>query len=481
MVGDLGCESKQILIRSSELCGLNFFPISNGLVDPFGFVTVLEDDDRVLRQQAEEDQQIFGGRPAPSDFDENRGALNISNGASGKRSAEQASLEESQIQKSARFESGSASSQEEVPQILTWLDQNVEALEPVAVKKLTSPADPIKEMMETEVAEIEQFKNVHMSEDTQAIMERDLLKEVSDLSVEARIYYRNILDRYPLLKPFLARRLAEANACRSVRLRCQRENNAQQAKERSDTLDQDRTGLQAECQDHAKDRNDSTPCICGTCSHSFKNINDLNRHQLNLSHEKDTSCNHDQCEECFDGQHLPQKHRHQMHAKHREVPPSRHHTDQTHPPHTPPPLPPPHYVEGSELWAWDKRWPSTTPRSPARPRPSSDVGALDSLDFTRSSKSASQPPVDFWGTGSQSHRPMSIDSRSSSMNSSLRGVMKPDPGEQNFYPEVTGEKLKLSRFQSAPGLLPLPTPLGNNVDCDICGENIKIKRRLEWQ
>ena len=94
-----------------------------------------------------------------------------------------------------------------------------------------------------------------------------------------------------------------------------------------------------------------------------------------------------------------------------------------------------------------------------------------------------QPPVDFWTRGRQSSRPASVHSRSSSMNSSLHGRPAFDPQEQNptFITKLPASTT--SRTGPSPALPPAPVELGKvtTFNCDICGQKIEVKRRLEWQ
>ena len=93
------------------------------------------------------------------------------------------------------------------------------------------------------------------------------------------------------------------------------------------------------------------------------------------------------------------------------------------------------------------------------------------------------PPVDFWTWGSQSSRPASVHSRSSSMNSSLHGRPAFDPQEQDptFASELPASTT--GRTGPSPALPPAPVELGRvtTFNCDICGQKIEVKRRLEWQ
>ena len=115
---------------------------------------------------------------------------------------------------------------------------------------------------------------------------------------------------------------------------------------------------------------------------------------------------------------------------------------------------------------------------------------------------------DFWTSRITRPRRDSMDSLSSSMNSSLHGTAIFDPEEQEPAfrdsnsrssvgfsnsprglppPPVEIEK-KRSRspvdFSNSPrGLPPPPVEIGkkHSFECDICGNTIRVDRRLEWQ
>ena len=88
-------------------------------------------------------------------------------------------------------------------------------------------------------------------------------------------------------------------------------------------------------------------------------------------------------------------------------------------------------------------------------------------------------PRGFWNGGPPSRRPSSVasmHSRSSSMNSSLRGSGEFDLREQK-------DGFSLPKVEDSWGLPPPPVDLGNtkSFDCDICGRVVQVKRRSEWQ
>ena len=96
---------------------------------------------------------------------------------------------------------------------------------------------------------------------------------------------------------------------------------------------------------------------------------------------------------------------------------------------------------------------------------------------------------DSWIGQDPYHRTESVDTRSSSMNSSLHGSSNfcYQKEYQNDY--IASEQI---HYHSSPGLLPPPVKLCKSqsskrkaeklsFDCEICGENIKVDRRREWQ
>ena len=98
--------------------------------------------------------------------------------------------------------------------------------------------------------------------------------------------------------------------------------------------------------------------------------------------------------------------------------------------------------------------------------------------------SPATPQPDFWNGRRTSNRAASVHSRSSSRNSSLHGYEKVDPHDQNLASWDTGSRRSSASLFTAPaGLPPPPVELGRNLSfhCDICGEDIKVKRRREWQ
>ena len=102
----------------------------------------------------------------------------------------------------------------------------------------------------------------------------------------------------------------------------------------------------------------------------------------------------------------------------------------------------------------------------------------------RPGEATNNDPPDFWTGRSQARRPPSRRSRSSSMNSSLYGTPKFDPHEQDpIFPTHRSYSSATGSEPVSPCLPPPPIQLGKDFsfDCDICGETVKVARRLEWQ
>lgn len=104
-----------------------------------------------------------------------------------------------------------------------WLNQGaVPSTILAAEAQNQGPKDTKISLMAEEVKELKVFRNVHIAttpEPEQSELAVPTVNEMGDLERGARIYYRNITDRYPLLPTYLAHRLAKANHCRAERLR----------------------------------------------------------------------------------------------------------------------------------------------------------------------------------------------------------------------------------------------------------------------
>jgi len=249
----------------SPECGLNYYTSSTDLEDGFERVTVLEEDDEVAQRQAKEDLLLHGRRPKPHDPEElyasTSDPMELDTPVqTRKRNASE--LQGSEIEHPSKSRKEGDSERQSAIQTSDWGEQaspnnNVTAIDwnsgksPLdawlnqsAVPSAILPLEPGSEEKESrdreatarEMKEIEFFRKVHISASDRVRHEKEAmdLKGASDIDFGAQIYYRNTVDRYPLIQPYLARRLAEANLHRAERLRCQR-SQAEQKKRMSPT------------------------------------------------------------------------------------------------------------------------------------------------------------------------------------------------------------------------------------------------------
>ena len=90
---------------------------------------------------------------------------------------------------------------------------------------------------------------------------------------------------------------------------------------------------------------------------------------------------------------------------------------------------------------------------------------------------------DFWTDRSTRPRRDSVGSLSSSMNSSLHGKSTFDPEEQEPAFRDSNSRSSVDFGETPRGLPPPPVEIGkkHSFECDICGNTIRVDRRLEWQ
>ena len=117
--------------------------------------------------------------------------------------------------------------------ISAWLNQSA-IPQPSAIASLPEVKATTDDagLLQQEEHEIERYKYVHVatlpgSSDTLADGLVTASENVADLGLDAQIYYRNIVDRFPKLPVYLARRLAIANQKRAERLHVRRMNACQ--------------------------------------------------------------------------------------------------------------------------------------------------------------------------------------------------------------------------------------------------------------
>ena len=407
---------------------------------------VSEDD--VARRQIEEDLLLYGSRPEPPDTVEVDESIQLAN-LPPKRNA----TEFKSVVNRLATASEKDQSKEFNYETLTVMDWNSGAspldawLNQSAVPS-TNPALDLQksrelesDLLALETEELKVFRNVHMWTAPSPDHNDPPLEPVEGLEFGAQIYYRNIMDRFPVLPEYLGRRLAQANCDRAERLRDEKERLQKEHEVKENTR---------RAVERYKERK------------LAKNIEKLNR-QLQILRKMIN-------EYKIDGfvmlslNHISKK----------------------------------GFTSRSEnpafLDFWQKRkLPSRYLKVDSMEQEvraiEEELQCIHQLKDTINANEAPPnrlrkppPPVDFWTRGSQSSRSASMHLRSSSMNSSLHGCPAFDASEQD--PTFAIEPAPTtSRTGQSPALPPAPVELGRvtSFDCDICGQKIEVKRRCEWQ
>ena len=214
----------------SDTCCLNFFSECHDLEDSFECVNVSEDD--VARRQVEEDLQLYGSRPQPSD------AIDISDNcteqtkAQPKRNLSEVEPADDRPAKISKSEEPGRDSVQCVTAmdwnsgaspLDAWLNQSAVPSQSTTNQEPSGPSE--KDFIAQEAEEIKAFRTAHVAMTTEVASmsaKHAVDKDFASLTLGAQVYYRNIKDRYPNIPSFLARRLAGANLDRAERLQCKR-------------------------------------------------------------------------------------------------------------------------------------------------------------------------------------------------------------------------------------------------------------------
>ena len=473
------------LTRYSATCHLNFFPNPNDIDDAFERVIVSEDD--VARRQIEEDLRLYGSRPEPPDTVEVDEYSQLAN-LPPKRSA---SDFEAAVDRPAKLRKKSESKEFNY-QALTVMDWNSAASpldawlnqsagpSPSAALDRQESTNPVSDPLTQESDEIKVFRNVHMVIAPSPERKDPPLELVEGLDFGAQIYYRNIMDRYPVIPKYLARRLAQANYVRAERLRNKKERLQREHEVLRNDIDRPRD--ESKERDRIREveyrRTDQTRHTVKRQPEPKERGRAENIEQLNLQKQVLQEMINEYKTDGFVMLSLNNNSERGFTSRaenpafldfwERRNLPSRYlkieDMEQA--------------VRGLEA---DMQY---YDREKAPPNANDHSWrSFQSQQASPNRLSTPPPPVDFWTRRRQSSRPASVHSRSSSMNSSLRGRPAFDPQEQDptFASDLPDSKI--DRTGPSPVLPPAPVELGRvtTFNCDICGQEIKVKRRREWQ
>lgn len=202
------------------------------------------EEDQVAQDQVEEDFELFGDRAIPPDI--RRKAANMETdpypqiseignlnyiAAWSEHSHRPDTVMDHEMEDafSQDQEIGAKASghifhtDEQAPPLLYWLERTESPQNPTMVhSELQEKRARQEELRIQEMEDIELFCNVHVVPSQQALdnpaSAKTYVSREDELEFSARIYYRNIIDRYQGIPHYLARRLAEANLSRAKRL-----------------------------------------------------------------------------------------------------------------------------------------------------------------------------------------------------------------------------------------------------------------------
>ena len=220
------------LSLSSDTCTLRFSSFLDVLESTSRHSTILEEEE-VARRQVAEDLRLFGSRLLPADPMDTDASV-YTNSHTLKRNASDfgVSLDRpSKYHKTGdRTDYGTTAVtavdwNSGKTRIDAWLNQCAVPLVLPSTRHVSQEANQSADSstaIENEAEETKVFRNIHLPNmsDSRDNGKPSLVSgTISDLELRPMIYYRNILDKYPLLPVYLARRLAKANHARAERLR----------------------------------------------------------------------------------------------------------------------------------------------------------------------------------------------------------------------------------------------------------------------
>ena len=221
-----------VLNVCSRLCHLEYVQVQDDLEESFGQVTVFEEDEEVVEKQLAEDVSLYGSRPDPPDAIEMDEQAQLSHlMPPPKRSAAQF---EDAVSRPAEARKKSKSKDFNYQTITAmdwnsgatpldaWLNQSaLPSVLPLSHAQQNQFTPSNGDFAIEELEELNVFRSIHIKEGGKRKgCEKPRTSTIDTKLLEPRtqIYLRNIEDRYPLLPPYLALRLADANCARAERL-----------------------------------------------------------------------------------------------------------------------------------------------------------------------------------------------------------------------------------------------------------------------
>ena len=420
---------------SSDTCSLRFSS-SSDMENTFRRTAILEEEE-VARRQVAEDLRLFGSRLLPADTD----ASVYMTPPAPKRNAFDLGVSLDRPHKYRKTEDRTDCGTTAVTavdwntgktRIDAWLNQCAVPLVAPPIRCASREVGWSAESSaatEMEVEEIGVFRNIHIASSPNSRGNGRLSRvadTTADLELRPMIYYRNILDKYPLLPTYLARRLAKANHARAERLR-NTDTNSWDHKDPVVLQEYKSSRLELL---HVKESN-FTLLSKGSKrpKHESTEANDEDKVNSRVQRRQKRDCTKSPRESNGPVSRKP--------------------------------------IKGQPSNAYDTA-----------------VQQKYAREWNSRSDHHSRPVSDFWSGGKPSPGPATAGSHSSGVNTPLRGNGNCDLEDQDLdllSQRSGGSHSGLSKSSS--GLPPPPVEIHDQVvfDCDICHKKIQVSRRLEWQ
>jgi hypothetical protein len=240
------------LTCDSITCGLKYYPPMAELKDAMGNLQVKDEAESVLQRQAAEDLNAFGMRPAPRDAVElethhAQSQNQPSSGGIESPDTTNAVLDSEHLQLLEEADDGLEPPLPRVdalpvidwhsgPTLMAWLNQSAIPMDTGIVQEINDDQVEDVKNLKQEQRDIEILRKVRLAAEPAAPDIGRLEDDVYDgLDESAKPFLRKILDKFPLIKPFLARRLAESSLSRDRRLRQSRDE-AERRRQSSSTM-----------------------------------------------------------------------------------------------------------------------------------------------------------------------------------------------------------------------------------------------------
>jgi hypothetical protein len=183
---------------------------------------LLTDEEKLKVAQQSQDRDSYGRRQQPLDPHEEQKAVDL-----GRCDEEDEPMDDAPDHNSDSEQPDQDLFGYDCGSIATWLEHSVIATTPGDIRQ--EPADlGTQSYVSRQQEEFEALKTLNRVHFTQKVPGtkplKDTVKTYSKLPLEEQIYFRKIVDRFPTLPPYLAKRFASADVGRAERLRAQKTN-----------------------------------------------------------------------------------------------------------------------------------------------------------------------------------------------------------------------------------------------------------------